>query len=106
VEAEANWIEFRTLKDLFSFVITKSMPGQQVVSLMHYKDYTYTFSPINDSVMVFFTKEIPKASIYTWDSERDEYLPVAHADRSRLNILVQDVIDDTLIKSLFYKTAR
>jgi hypothetical protein len=41
--------------------------------------------------------------MYAWDAERDEFMPVAHADRSRLNILVQDVVDDTLIKSLFYK---
>ncbi len=70
---------------------------------MHYRDYTYTFTPINDSVMIFFTREAPKSSIYAWDAERDEFLPVVRTDRSRLNILVQDVADDTMIKSLFYK---
>jgi hypothetical protein len=98
-----HWIEFRSLKDLFSFVITKSIPGQQFLSLIHFRDYTYTFTPIDHSVMVFFTKEPPKAPIYTWDSERDEFLASQKADRSRVNILVQDVLDDTMIKSLFYK---
>jgi hypothetical protein len=95
-------VEFRTLKDLFSFVITKSMPGQQFLSLIRFKDYTYTFTPIDDSVMIFFSKEVPKASIYTWDSERDEYVPSTKADRSRVNILIQEVVGDTMIDSLFY----
>lgn len=96
-------IEFRTLKDLFSFVITKSMPGQQFLSLIKFKDYTYTFTPIDDSVMIFFSKEVPKAQIYTWDPEADEFLPSAKTDRSRVNILIQDVANDTMIESLFYK---
>jgi hypothetical protein len=95
-------IEFRTLKDLFSFVITKSMPGQQFLSLIHFKDYTYTFTPIDDSVMIFFTKEAPKSSIYSWDPERDEFIPSTKSDRSRVNILIEDVIKDTMIESLFY----
>ncbi len=98
-----NWIEFQTLKDLFSFVITKSMPGQQFLSLIRFRDYTYTFTPIDDSVMIFFTKDVPKSPIYAWDAERDEFLPVTKADRSRVNIIVQNVIDDTLISSTFYK---
>ena len=99
----ANWIEFRNLRDLFSFVITKTMPGQQVVSLIRYREYTYAFTPVGESVMIFFTKDVPKSSYYAWDAERDEFLPVAHADRSRINILIQEVVDDTLINSLFYK---
>lgn len=95
-------IEFRTLKDLFSFVITKSMPGQQFLSLIRFRDYTYTFTPIDDSVMIFFSKEVPKASIYTWDAERDEFLPSTRSDRSRVNILIQDVMNDSMIESLFY----
>lgn len=95
-------IEFRTLKDLFSFVITKSMPGQQFLSLIRFRDYTYTFTPIDDSVMIFFTKEVPKAAIYSWDAERDEFLPSTKSDRSRVNILIQEVVNDTMIESLFY----
>jgi hypothetical protein len=95
-------IEFRTLKDLFSFVITKSMPGQQFLSLIRFRDYTYTFTPLDDSVMIFFSKEVPKAPIYTWDAERDEFVGTTKADRSRVNILIQDVVNDTMIDSLFY----
>ncbi len=97
-----HWIEFRTLKDLFSFVITKSIPGQQFLSLIRYRDYTYTFTPIDHSVMIFFTKEVPKASLYSWDGERDEFIPSQKADRSRVNILVQEVAADTMISSVFY----
>jgi len=96
-------IEFRSLKDLFSFVITKSMPGQQFLSLIRFKDYTYTFTPIDDSVMIFYTKEVPKAPIYSWDAEKDEFVTGTRADRSRVNILIQDVVNDTLIESVFYK---
>ena len=97
-----HWIEFRTLKDLFSFVITKSIPGQQFLSLIRYKDYTYTFTPIDHSVMIFFTKDPPKALIYSWDGEKDEFIPSQRADRSRVNILVQEVVQDTMISSVFY----
>ena len=97
-----HWIEFRTLKDLFSFVITKSIPGQQFLSLIKYRDYTYTFTPIDHSVMIFFTKEAPKAPLYSWDGERDEFIPSQKADRSRVNILVQEVAADTMISSVFY----
>ncbi len=97
-----HWIEFRTLKDLFSFVITKSIPGQQFLSLIRYKDYTYTFTPIDHSVMIFFTKDPPKATIYSWDGEKDEFIPTQRADRSRVNILVQEVVQDTMISSVFY----
>lgn len=95
-------VEFRTLKDLFSFVITKSMPGQQFLSLIRFRDYTYTFTPIDHSVMIFFTRDMPKAPIYAWDGERDEFIATQRADRSRVNILVQEVIDDTMITSIFY----
>ena len=79
------------------------MPGQQFLSLIRFKDYTYTFTPIDDSVMIFFTKEVPKASIYSWDAEKDEFVTSARADRSRVNILIQDVVNDTLIESVFYR---
>ncbi len=95
-------VEFRTLKDLFSFVITKSMPGQQFLSLIHFRDYTYTFTPIDHSIMIFFTRDPPKSPIYSWDGERDEYVQTQRADRSRVNILVQEVVDDTMISSIFY----
>lgn len=78
------------------------MPGQQFLSLIHYKDYTYTFTPIDDSVMIFYTKDAPKATIYSWDAERDEFFPTPKSDRSRVNILIQDVAKDTMIESLFY----
>jgi hypothetical protein len=95
-------VEFRTLKDLFSFVITKSMPGQQFLSLIRFRDYTYTFTPIDHSVMIFFTRDMPKAPIYVWEPERDEFIATQRADRSRVNLLVQEVIDDTMITSIFY----
>ncbi|MDA4111417.1 MAG: hypothetical protein OK439_02680 [Thaumarchaeota archaeon] len=97
-----HWIEFRTLKDLFSFVITKSIPGQQFLSLIRYRDYTYTFTPIDHSVMIFYTKDIPKGAIYSWDGEKDEFTPTQKADRSRVNILVQEVVQDTMISAVFY----
>jgi hypothetical protein len=95
-------VEFRTLKDLFSFVITKSNPGQQFLSLIRFRDYTYTFTPIDHSVMIFFTRDVPKSAIYSWDGEKDEFIPTQRADRSRVNLLVQEVIDDTMITSIFY----
>ena len=95
-------VEFRTLKDLFSFVVTKSMPGQQFLSLIRFRDYTYTFTPIDHAVMIFFTRDMPKAPIYAWDAERDDFIGTQRADRSRVNILVQEVIDDTMITSIFY----
>ena len=105
-EEKFHLVEFRSLKDLFSFVITKSMPGQQFLSLIHFRDYTYTFTPIDDSVMIFFTREIPKAPIYAWDGERDEFITAQRADRSRVNILVQEVVNDTMINSIFYSAGK
>jgi len=97
-----QWVEFKNLKDLFSFVITKSMPGQQFLSLIKYKDYIYTFTPIDDSVMLFFTKEASKAPIYAWDPDKDEFITLSKPDRTRVNILIQEVVQDTLIDELFY----
>ncbi len=102
-ETKVNWVEFRTLKDLFTFVITKSMPGQQFISLLKYMDHVYTYSPLDEGVMVFFTKEVPRSVVYAWDPDRDEYIPMPKADRTRINILVQEVAQDTLISSTFYK---
>jgi hypothetical protein len=102
-EAKVNWVEFKTLKDLFTFVLTKSMPGQQFVSLLRYKNHVYAYSPLDEGVMVFFTKEEPKSAIYAWDPERDDYIPTTKADRTKVNILVQEVAQDTLISSAFYK---
>lgn len=102
-ETKVNWVEFKTLRDLFTFVITKSIPGQQFVSLLKYKDHVYTYSPLDEGVMVFFTKEVPKSEIYVWDADRDDYMPMQKADRTRINILVQEVAQDTLISSVFYK---
>lgn len=102
--APNHWVEFKTLKDLFSFVITKSMPGQQFLSVIRFKEITYVFTPIGEAVMVFFTKEEPKSAIYAWDSDSDKFVPVSSPDRTRLNILIQDVEQDTLIQSLFYSS--
>jgi len=102
-DSKFHWIEFKNLKDLFSFVITKSMPGQQFLSLIRFRDYVYTFTPIDHSVMIFFTREQPKSQIYAWDAEKDDFIATQKADRSRVNILVQEVVDDTMITSLFYK---
>jgi hypothetical protein len=97
-----HWVEFKTLKDLFSFVITKSIPGQQFLSVIRFREITYAFTPLGEAVMVFFTKEEPKSPVYAWDSDADKFLPVPTPDRTRLNILVQQVEQDTLISSLFY----
>jgi hypothetical protein len=78
------------------------MPGQQFLSLIRYKDYTYTFTPIDDSVMLFFSKEVPKAPIYSWDPDKDEFVTAPKPDRTRVNILIQEVVQDTLIHELFY----
>ncbi len=97
-----HWVEFKTLNDLFSFVITKSIPGQQFLSVIKFREYTYTFTPIDESVMIFFTKEEPKSPIYAWDPDRDEFVTLTKPDRTRVNILVQAVVHDSLISSLFY----
>ncbi|HZW58396.1 MAG TPA: hypothetical protein VFF30_19065 [Nitrososphaerales archaeon] len=97
-----HWVEFKTLKDLFSFIITKSIPGQQFLSVIRFRDYTYSFTPIDDSVMVFFTKETPKSPIYAWDPDRDEFVTLPKPDRTKVNILIQEVAQDTLISKLFY----
>ncbi|MGI0080374.1 MAG: hypothetical protein ACRECH_12210, partial [Nitrososphaerales archaeon] len=102
-ENKVNWVEFKTLKDLFTFVITKSIPGQQFVSLLKYKSHVYTYSPLDEGVMVFFTKEVPKSGIYVWDADKDDFMPMPKADRTRINILVQEVAEDTLVRSVFYK---
>jgi hypothetical protein len=99
---ENHWVEFKTLKDLFSFVITKSIPGQQFLSVIRYREITYAFTPLGEAVMVFFTREEPKSPVYAWDSDSDKFLPVHTPDRTRLNILVQQVEQDTLISSMFY----
>jgi hypothetical protein len=101
-QERVHWIEFRNLKDLFSFVITKSIPGQQFLSVIKYRQHTYTMAPVNDSVMIFFSKEDPKGKVYAWDAERDDFVVLPKADRSRINILIQEVEEDTLIKSIFY----
>jgi hypothetical protein len=98
-----NWVEFHSLKDLFTFVITKSIPGQQFVSLLKYRDHVYTYTPLDEGVVIFFTKEAPKHPIYAWDSERDEFIGMPKADRTRVNIIVQEVAQDTVISSAFYK---
>ncbi len=102
-ENKVNWVEFRSLKDLFTFVVTKSIPGQQFVSLLKYKDHVYTYTPLDEGVMIFFTKETPKSLIYAWDSDKDEFVALPKADRTRINIIVQDVAQDTLVSSVFYK---
>lgn len=78
------------------------MPGQQFLSLIKYKEITYAFTPLSESVMVFYTREEPKSSLYAWDSDTDRFLPIQMPDRTRLNILIQEVVQDTLIQSLFY----
>jgi hypothetical protein len=101
-QEKVHWVEFATLKDLFSFVVTKSIPGQQFLSIIKYKQYVYTIAPINETLIVFFTKEEPKGKVYAWDPERDDFSPIPKADRTRVNILIQEVVEDTLIKSIFY----
>ena len=103
-KSENHMVEFKTLKDLFSFIITKSIPGQQFLSVIRYREITYAFTPIGESVMVFFTKDEPKSPVYAWDSDTDKFLPVQTPDRTRLNILVQQVEQDTLISSMFYSS--
>ena len=47
-------VEFRTLKDLFSFVITKSIPGQQFLSLIRFQGlhlHVYTDRPLGDDFL-------------------------------------------------------
>jgi len=102
-ERNLEWIEFRTIKDLFSFVITKSIPGQQFLSVIRFKEYTYALAPMNNTVIIFLTKEEPKSKIYAWDAERDDFALVAKADRTKVNIMVQEVVHDSLISKLFYE---
>jgi hypothetical protein len=102
IASKIEWVEFKTLKDLFSFVTTKSIPGQQFLSVIRYKQHTYTLAPLSESEMVFFTKEEPKSSIYSWDAEKDDFVPITKVERSRVNILIFEVAEDTLIKKHFY----
>lgn len=107
IQIQNHWVEFKSLKDLFSFVITKSMPGQQFLSVIKYRDFTYVFTPVSEAgVMVFYTKEAPQSPAYAWDSDNDKFIPVHALDRTRLNILVQEVVQDTLIESLFYPAGK
>src|SRR5579875_3517030 len=94
-QERVHWIEFRNLKDLFSFVITKSIPGQQFLSVIKYRQHTYTMAPVNDSVMIFFSKEYLHGKVYAWDAERDDFVGLPKADTSRINILIQEVEEDT-----------
>ena len=52
--------------------------------------------------MVFFTREAPKAPLYAWDPDKDEFVTMSKPDRTRVNILIQEVLQDTLIDKLFY----
>ena len=97
-----QWVEFRSIKDLFSFLITKTMPGQQFLSFIRFRDYTYAVAPMNNTVMIFLTKEVPRGRIYSWDVEKDDFTPMAKADRTKVNIMIQEVAFDTLISKLFY----
>jgi formylmethanofuran dehydrogenase subunit E len=93
-------VEFRTLKDLFCFVIANSTPGQQILSVTKYGRHTYIVASRGDSDTVFFTNEAPKASVYACDDVYD-FSPAEKPSRSKLNILVQDVMQDSLADSLF-----
>lgn len=97
-----HWVEFKTLKGLFSFVATKSILGQQFLSLIRFREYTYAMAPVGDVVLLFLTKEEPKSRIYSWDSETGEFVAQAKADRSRINIMVEEVAHDTIVEGLFY----
>jgi hypothetical protein len=101
-ETDFHWVEFRTIKDLFSFIITKTMPGQQFLSVIRFKDYTYALAPMNNTVIIFLTKETPRGKIYSWDVEKDDFTPTTRADRTKVNILIQEVAFDSLITKLFY----
>jgi hypothetical protein len=99
-EKKMHWIEFATLKDLFLFIVTKSMPGQQFLSVLRYKQHTYAFTPIDESVLIMFSKEEPKKPFYVWEPETNNCLPVDRIDRTKVNFIIQDVVQDTLIDDL------
>jgi hypothetical protein len=99
-ERKFHWIEFQTLKDLFLFIVTKSMPGQQFLSVLRYKGHTYAFTPIDESVLIMFSKEEPKKHFYVWEPEANDCLPVDRIDRTKVNFIIQDVVQDTLVEEL------
>ncbi len=101
-----HWIEFQTLKDLFLFIVTKSMPGQQFLSVLRYKNHTYAFTPIDESVLVMFSREEPKKHFYVWEPELNDVMPVDRIDRSKVNFLIQDVVQDTLVDELLANMSR
>jgi hypothetical protein len=63
-------------------------------------------APAGDIVEIFYTKESPKAEIYKWMLEQDEFIPTSKLDRSSYNILVQNVLFDSLIEKTFYKKSK
>jgi hypothetical protein len=95
-----DWIEFRTLKDLFLFIVTKSMPGQQFLSVLRYKEHTYAFTPIDESVLIMYSREQPKKQVYVWEPETNDVAPVDRIDRSKVNFIIQEVVQDTLVDEL------
>lgn len=99
-EKKMHWIEFQTLKDLFLFIVTKSMPGQQFLSVLRYKNHTYAFTPIDESILIMFSREEPKKRFYVWEPETNDCVPVDRIDRSKVNFMIQDVIQDTLVDEL------
>jgi hypothetical protein len=105
-EKKFHWIEFKAIKDLLLFIVTKSMPGQQFLSVLRYKNHTYAFTPIDESVLIMFTREVPKKQFYVWEPEINDCLPVDRIDRSKVNFIIQDVVEDTLIDELLTKMNR
>jgi hypothetical protein len=102
-DKKMHWIEFQSLKDLLLFIVTKSMPGQQFLSVLRYKNHTYAFTPIDESVLIMFTREEPKKHFYVWEAEANDIVAVDRIDRSKVNFIIQDVVRDTLVDDLLSK---
>ncbi|MHA2067645.1 MAG: hypothetical protein ACXABY_25050 [Candidatus Thorarchaeota archaeon] len=99
-------VEFATLRHLFHFLVTHSMPTQQYASVIRYRDYTYVMAPAGEIVELFFTRDAPQAEIYSWTMEKDEFNPVSRLDKSSYNIIIQNVVYDSIIEKTFYKRRR
>jgi subtilase family serine protease len=102
-ERISDWVEFQTIKDLLSYIISRSNPQQQFHTVLRFKELTYTYITTGSSIMLFFTREKPHGSLYLWQNEKLDIIPAVKPDRSMLNIVIMMVSHDSMIEKLFYQ---
>ena len=98
---DVDLVEFAALNDLFCYLMTNSEPGQQFLSVTRYKGHVYTVVARGDREAVLFTKEAPQARVYVCEEDSYDFAPAEKPRRSRLNIRILELAQDTLADSLF-----